>query len=122
MTRPDCRVRGREEWIYTHTQDGDARIVTADGTPNSDIAIAYGCTENGEHRCALKTARAYRISIARSYLYGAPCARADPRVHGARSTIGKDGDGSTQHIIRTYLTDSAQSKYIFDFPLSDALR
>jgi hypothetical protein len=50
MTRPDCRVRGREELIFSHTQRSDGRLVAGpDDPPNSDIAIAYGCTENGEH-------------------------------------------------------------------------
>lgn len=51
MTRPDCRLPGREEWIYSHTQDGSSRIIDGDpnAPPNSDIAIAYGCSENGEH-------------------------------------------------------------------------
>ena len=86
MTRPDCRVRGREEIIFSHTQNEQGRIVpNEDDPPNSDIALVYGCTENGEH-----------------------------------STIPVPEDGSTVHLIRVFMTDVQNSKFIFDFPLSDA--
>ena len=56
-TQPECNVRGREEWLFAHTKYKDRWITddTDDGSVNSAIAIAYICTNNGEHSTAYVT-------------------------------------------------------------------
>ncbi len=55
-TRPDCNAPGRQEWIFSHTQPDPATGVGVDPSRNdpgdqilAGIAMAYVCTENGEH-------------------------------------------------------------------------
>jgi hypothetical protein len=99
MTRPDCRAVGREEIIFSHTQDPAAPVLHGVGAgveagqplgdqsylANSDIAIAYGCAENG-----------------------------------LLSSVPAPADGGRVHFIRVYMTDRSGHQFVFDFPLSDA--
>ena len=66
-TRPDCHVYGSEEWLYAHTKypndpsNLDASLI------QPGIALAYVCTENGEHSTAAAPERG-ALHLVRVYL------------------------------------------------------
>ena len=96
-TRPDCNVPGRQEWIFSHTQPDPATGVGVDPSRNdpgdqilAGIAMAYVCTENGEHTTI-------------------PALPADSR-----------GRVRPLHLVRVYLNDDDGTTAQFDIPLNSA--
>ena len=72
VTQPDCRVHGREEWLFSHARYRDTWVdqQRTDGKVNSAIAIAYGCGEAGEHTTACNNGAdcGNKVHIMRVYL------------------------------------------------------
>ena len=96
-TRPDCNVYGRQEWIYAHTQPDPTTGVGVDPSRNdpsdnvlAGIAMAYICTENGEHTTI-------------------------PPL-----PTGRSGRPNPLHLIRVFLNDDDGTTAQFDIPLNSA--
>lgn len=96
-TRPDCNIFGRQEWIYSHTQPDPTTglgLSPASNDPSDNvlagIALAYICTENGEHTTIPPL---------------------PPSQSGRRNPL---------HLVRVYLNDDDGTTAQFDIPLNSA--
>ena len=66
-TRPDCNTDGSVEWLYSHTKYPSDPRRPDPALIQPGIALAYVCTENGEHSTAAAPERG-KLHLVRVYL------------------------------------------------------